>query len=100
MIASQRPDYPELRQLFGAYLNADFPATYGTVEAALDAYRRETGAGHRRAALAELVRLRATTSSHAAFADTLTGLGCEIAFARPVEANALGVLVVDALRDE
>ena len=82
--------YGELRQLFGAYLNADYPADYGSVAAAIAAYRRETGAAHRRAALVELVRLRATTSTHAAFADALAGLGCEVAFPEPAAAHALG----------
>jgi hypothetical protein len=91
--------YGELRQLFGAYLNADFAAAYGSVAAALAAYRRETGAPHRRAALMELVRLRATTSTHAAFADALTGLGCEVAFADPAAAHALAEQLVEALRD-
>jgi hypothetical protein len=91
--------YGELRQLFGAYLNADFPAEYGSVSAAVAAYRRETGAAHRRAALLELVRLRASTSSHAAFADALTSLGCEVAFADPAAAHALAEQLVEALRE-
>ena len=96
---SHTSNYSELRQLFGAYLNADFPAEYGSVAAAIAAYRRDTGAAHRRAALLELVRLRATTSSHAAFADALAGLGCEVAFAEPGAAHALGEQLVDALRE-
>ena len=99
MIAPQRFDYPELRQLFGAYLNADFALEYGSVAAAVDAYRRETGPAHRKAALTELVRLRATTSTHAAFADALTALGCEVAFAQPSDAHALANVIVDALRE-
>jgi hypothetical protein len=98
MIASHR-NFPELRQLFGAYLNADFPDAYGTVPAAIAAYRRETGAAHRRSALGELVRLRATTSSHAAFAAALTDLGCAVAFPQPADAHALAERLVDALRD-
>jgi hypothetical protein len=96
---SHPPTYNELRQLFGAYLNADFPAEYGSVAAAIAAYRRETGAAHRRTALLELVRLRATTSTHAAFADALAGLGCEVAFPEPAAAHALGEQLVDALRE-
>jgi hypothetical protein len=91
--------YGELRQLFGAYLNADFPAEYGSVAAAIAAYRRDTGAAHRRAALLELVRLRGTTPSHAAFAEALTGLGCEVAFAEPAAAHALAEALIDALRE-
>jgi hypothetical protein len=98
MIASKHPDYPELRQLFGAYLNADFPADYGSVPAAIAAYRRESSADHRKAALLELMRLRAAAPSHAAFADALTNLGCEVAFAEPAAAHALAEQLVDALR--
>ncbi len=93
------PDYLELRQLFGAYLNAEFPAEYGSVAGAIAAYRRETGTDHRRAALRELVRLRATTSTHAAFADALADLGCEVAFADPSAAHELAEQLVDALRE-
>jgi len=99
MITSQRSDYPELRQLFGAYLNADMRAEFGSVGAAIDAYRCETSSAHRRAALGELVRLRATTSSHQAFADALTGLGCEVAFADPAAAHELAGQLVEALRE-
>jgi hypothetical protein len=100
MIASRRPDFPELRQLFGAYLNADFPLEYGTVAAAIAAYRRETNADHRKAALLELVRLRATTPPAAAFAEALTALGCEVAFAEPAAAHRLAEQLVEALREE
>jgi len=100
MMAPNRIAAPELRQLFSAYLNADFPAAYGSVAAAIAAYRRETSAAHRKAALLELVRLRATTSSHATFADALTALGCEVAFAEPAAAHALAEQLVDALREE
>ena len=98
MIGS-RPDYPELRQLFGAYFNVDFAATYGSVGGAIGAYRNETSAMHRRAALMELVRLRATTSTHAAFAEALSDLGCEVAFATPVEAHVLADRFVEAMRE-
>ncbi len=99
MIASMRPEYPELRQLFGAYLNADLPDAYGSVPAAIRAYCRETGSEHRRAALRELVRLRATTSSHADFGAALESLGCEVAFRQPAEAHALAEALVEALRE-
>jgi hypothetical protein len=98
MIASSRPNYTELRQLFGAYLNADFVAEYGSLPAAIAAYGRETSAEHRKGALVELVRLRATTSSHATFADALTALGCEVAFSEPAAAHALAEQLVEALR--
>ncbi len=52
MIHVPTPVYPELRQLFGAYLNADFATQYGSAEKALAAYRHETGPGHRAAGLA------------------------------------------------
>jgi hypothetical protein len=99
MISSHR-DSPELRQLFGAYLNADYVADYGSVPSALTAYRNETGSDHRRTALVELVRLRATTSTHADFAAALRALGCEVAFDRPADAHALADLLVDVLREE
>ncbi len=99
-MTSDRPSYPELRQLFGAYLNAEFAATYGSVASAIVAYRNETGPAHRRAALRELMRLRGTSSTHAAFAQALTDLGCEVAFARPDDAHALADRLVDALREE
>jgi hypothetical protein len=59
MTAVDTHRYPELRQLFGAYLNADFAGAYDSVAQALAAYRRETGSGHRAAARAELDRLTA-----------------------------------------
>jgi hypothetical protein len=95
-----RTDYPELRQLCGAYLNADVAADYGSVEAALAAYRRETGPAHRRVALTELARLRGTTSSHAALAQAWEALGCELAFTTPDDAHALADRVLDVLREE
>jgi hypothetical protein len=36
-------NFPELRRLFGAYLNRDWPATYRTTDAAIDAYVAESG---------------------------------------------------------
>jgi hypothetical protein len=82
--------YPELRQLFGAYLNSEFAAQYGTVAAALAAYRRETGAGHRAEACAELDRLTAAPGA-------LTGLGCEVALANAGEAWGLAATIRRAL---
>jgi len=99
MIISRR-ESPELRRLFGAYLNADFAADYGSVANALTAYRNETAPAHRRAALAELVRLRATTSTHADFATALRAMGCEVAFDRPADAHALADRLVDMLRED
>ena len=78
MITVDTPVYPELRQLFGAYLNADFAAEYGSVENALAAYRRETGPGHRAAALAELDRLVAAPGAAIRLHEHLTDLGCEV----------------------
>jgi hypothetical protein len=92
--------YPELRQLCGAYLNADATDDYGSIARALAAYRAETGAAHRRAALAELVRLRGTTPSHAAFAHALEALGCEVAFTAPADAHALAEAMLDMLAQE
>jgi hypothetical protein len=93
-------DYPELRQLFGAYLNADEVTGPADTARALAAYRRDTGGAHRHAALLELVRLRGTTSSHAAFADALARLGCDLAFDEPAHAHALAEKIAAVLSDE
>ena len=78
MIHVESPVYPELRQLFGAYLNAEFAAQYGTVAAALAAYRRETGPAHRAAARAELDRLTAAPGAAIRLDAEFTALGCEV----------------------
>jgi hypothetical protein len=69
--------YPELRQLCGAYLNAEFASRYGTVAAALAAYRAETGAAHRAAARVELDRLTAVPGAALRLHEDLTALGCD-----------------------
>ena len=74
MISVDTPVYPELRQLFGAYLNAEFASQYGTVANALAAYRAETGPGHRAAARAELDRLTAAPGALTRLHAELTGL--------------------------
>jgi hypothetical protein len=78
MTAMETHVFPELRQLFGAYLNADFGTQYGTVARALAAYRAETGPGHRAAARAELDRLTAEPGAVIRLHDRLTALGCEV----------------------
>jgi hypothetical protein len=70
--------YPELHQLFGAYLNEAFAARYGSPANALAAYRRETGPGHRTAALTELDRLLATPGAALRLNEHLASLGCEV----------------------
>ncbi len=72
--------YPELRQLFGAYLNADFVDAYGSVAGALRAYADETSPAHREALRNELARLRAHAGD-AGLRQALHELGCEVAFA-------------------
>lgn len=99
MIDVNVPVYPELRQLFGAYLNAEFAAEYGTVAAALAAYRRETGPGHRAAARAELDRLTAAPGSAIRLAGDLAALGCEVNLASAGEAWALAATIRRALDD-
>jgi len=89
--------YPELRQLFGAYLNAEFAAEYGPVAAALAAYRRETGAGHRAAACAELDRMTAAPGALTRLDSELTALGCEVALANAGEAWGLAATIRRAL---
>jgi hypothetical protein len=93
MITVETPVYPELRQLFGAYLNADFAAHYGSVAEALAAYRHETGAGHRAAAVAELDRLTAAPGAAIRLAADLTALGCEVALASAGEAWGLAATI-------
>jgi phosphomannomutase len=97
MTAVDTRTYPELRQLFGAYLNADFATSYGTVAEALAAYRRETGPGHRSAARAELDRLTAETGAATRLAAGLTALGCEVRLATPGEAWGLAAAIRRAL---
>jgi hypothetical protein len=99
MITVDTPVYPELRQLFGAYLNADFAAEYGSVAGALAAYRRETGPGHRAAARAELDRLTAAPGAATRLATDLTALGCEVALANAGEAWGLAATIRRVLDD-
>jgi hypothetical protein len=89
--------YPELRQLFGAYLNADFARDYGSAAEALAAYRRDTGPSHRAEALAELDRLAAEPGAALRLGDDLTALGCEVQAATPGEAWALAAAIRRAL---
>ena len=97
MIHVETTLYPELRQLFGAYLNAEFAAQYGTVSAALAAYRRETGAGHRAAACAELDRITAAPGALTRLNTELTALGCEVALANAGEAWGLAATIRRAI---
>jgi hypothetical protein len=100
MIHVDTPVYPELRQLFGAYLNAEFAARYGSVAAALAAYRAETGPGHRAAARAELDRLTAAPGAAIRLAGDLTALGCEVALASAGEAWGLAATIRRALESD
>lgn len=97
MTAVDTRSYPELRQLFGAYLNADFVRDYGSTAEALAAYRRETGPGHRAGARAELDRLTAEPGAAIRLAADLTALGCEVHVATPGEAWALAATIRRAL---
>lgn len=99
MIHVDIPAYPELRQLFGAYLNAEFAARYGSVAAALAAYRHETGPGHRAAARAELDRLTAAPGAATRLPADLTALGCEVALKSAGEAWGLAATIRRALDD-
>ena len=95
--------YPELRQLFRAYLNADFARNHGTVDAALAAYRRETGPGHRAAAAAELERLIAAPGALMKLNDQFAALGCEVQLANAGAALGLAAhirRVTDDRRNE
>ena len=97
MIHVETARYPELRQLFGAYLNAEFAAQYGTVAAALAAYRSETGPGHRAAACTELDRLTAAPGALTRLHAELTALGCEVALADAGEAWGLAATIRRAI---
>jgi len=97
MITVDSPAYPELRQLFGAYLNAEFASQYGTVANALAAYRAETGPGHRAEARAELDRLTAAPGALTRLHAELTGLGCEVALANAGDAWGLAATIRRAL---
>jgi len=97
MIHVETTLYPELRQLFGAYLNTEFAVQYGTVSAALAAYRRETGAGHRAAACAELDRITAAPGALTRLDAELTALGCEVALANAGEAWGLAATIRRAI---
>jgi hypothetical protein len=89
--------FPELHQLFGAYLNADVAREYGTVAGALEAYRRETGAAHRAEACAELDRLTAAPGTATRLHEELTALGCEVHLAGAGAAWALAATIRRAL---
>ena len=91
--------YPELRQLCGAYLNAEFTSRYGTVARALGAYRAETGAGHRSAARAELDRLTAAPGAAMRLHDDLIALGCEADLRDAGAGWSLAALIRRALSD-
>jgi hypothetical protein len=97
MTAVDTRTYPELRQLFGAYLNADFVRDHGSAAEALAAYRRETGPGHRAVARAELDRLTAQPGAALRLAADLAALGCEVQVATPGEAWALAATIQRAL---
>ncbi len=100
MIHVDTPVYPELRQLFGAYLNADVLAQFGSVSAALAAYRKETGPGHRAAARAELDRLTAAPGAVIGLAADLAALGCEVTLKTPGEAWGLAAMIRRALSED
>ena len=73
-------DFPALRHLLGAYLNRDWPEEYGSIEAAVDAYRREADAARRSSAVSEIDKLLATLLDEAALAEFVGDLGCAYNF--------------------
>jgi hypothetical protein len=97
MITVNAQPYPELRQLFGTYLNAEFMRRYGSVPEALAAYRRETGPGHRAAARGELDRLIATPGAMMKLDTHFTALGCDVALKSAGDAIGLAALIRRAL---
>ncbi len=72
--------FPALRHLFGAYLNRDWPDEYGTVDHALESYRKETDATRRHAAIAEVDAILSKPGSDDAVAKLIDALGCEYDF--------------------
>jgi CdiI immunity protein len=99
MITVDSPAYPELRQLFSAYLNAEFASQYGTVANALAAYRAETGPGHRAAAWAEVDRLTAEPGAAVRLHERFAALGCEVNLAGAGAAWQLAATIRRALHD-
>ncbi|GAC1631799.1 MAG: hypothetical protein NVS4B5_21640 [Vulcanimicrobiaceae bacterium] len=73
------PEFPVLRQFFGAYLNAEWPEAYGSPIAAAAAFAAETPVPRRHAAMAEIDELIATTNDPRDLADRVEALGCEYA---------------------
>jgi hypothetical protein len=100
MTTVETPVYSELRQLFGAYLNAEFAARYGDVPAALAAYRRETGPSHRSAARIELDRLTAEPGAALRLHERFAALGCEVVLPNAGAAWQLAATVRRALDGE
>jgi hypothetical protein len=99
MTSVKAQPYPELRQLFGVYLNAEFMARYGSVPEALAAYRRETGAAHRIAARGELDHLIAIPGAMLKLNIYFTRLGCDVTLKSAGDALSLAALVRRALDD-
>ena len=99
MIAVKAQPYPELRQLFGVYLNEEFTSRYGSVPNALAAYRRETGAAHRTAARVELDHLIGIPGAMLKLDTYFTRLGCDVTMKSAGDALSLAALVRRALDD-
>lgn len=87
------PQYPVLRQFFGAYLNAEWPEEYGSPIAAAAAFAAETPPPRRDAAIAEIDALVATESDPAALAQRIEALGCE--YALDPDRNEPGVFLAN-----
>jgi hypothetical protein len=99
MMHVDTPVYPELRQLFGAYLNAEFASRYGTVAQALASYDAETGPRHRAAARTELDRLTAEAGTALRLHERFAELGCEVHLANAGAAWQLAATLRRALSD-
>ncbi len=79
-------DYPELRQLFGAYLNRDWPEAYGTIEAAIQAFCTQNGIAIVAGAHAEGTELLARPAT--GLAERLDDFGLEYDIADDAQARA------------
>ncbi len=68
--------FPTFWQLFGAFLNADWPLEYATPEDAVEDYRRSLGTIDRSTAVSEIDRLLAIAQTDAAMRAALERLDC------------------------
>ena len=76
--------FPAVRHLCGGYLNRDWPREYGTVEAALETYARDSEPARLVAVVTEIGEL--LDAGPSVVLATLTALGCAYVFPDPAAA--------------